>query len=54
MTAVSDYPEPRYFGEGGEISAWHRRATDAPDLVLGDTKVHYLAVRHRMNRRRAW
>lgn len=44
MTAFSDYPEPRYHGEGGEISAWVRRATDAPDLVLGNTDVHYVAT----------
>lgn len=44
MTATSDYPEPRYLGEGGEISARLRRASDAPDLVLGNTGVHYLAT----------
>lgn len=43
MTAISDFPE-RYFGEGGEISARLRQTTSAPDLVLGNTDVHYLAT----------
>lgn len=44
MTAPSAYPEPRYHGDGGEVTAWVRRAMDAPDLVLGNTDVHYVAT----------
>jgi mannose-6-phosphate isomerase-like protein (cupin superfamily) len=44
MTAIGKYPELRYLGEGGEVSAWVRRATDAADLVLGNTNVDYLAT----------
>jgi quercetin dioxygenase-like cupin family protein len=38
------YPDARYLGEGGEISASHRPADRAPDLMLGSTAVHYLAT----------
>lgn len=44
MTRFGDYPPPRYHGEGGEVSAQVRRATQGPDLVLGTTHVHYLAT----------
>lgn len=39
------YPEPRYFGDAGETSAWHRPAGHAPELTYpnGNT-VHYLAT----------
>ncbi len=39
------YPEPRYLGEGGEISATHRASDHGPDLTYpsGNT-VHYLAT----------
>lgn len=38
------YPEPRYLGDGGEVSATIRRAIDPPDLVAGSRAVHYLAT----------
>jgi mannose-6-phosphate isomerase-like protein (cupin superfamily) len=39
------YPEPRYLGEGGEISATYRPADLEPDLKYpGGTNVHYLAT----------
>lgn len=38
------YPEPRYLGEGGEVSARIRPAGGEPDLVLGTTDVQYLAT----------
>ncbi len=44
MTSTSSYPERRYLGEGGEVSARLRRASDPPELVLGNTHVHYLAT----------
>lgn len=44
MTSTREYPAPRYDGEGGEVSARLRRGTEAPDLVLGNTGVHYLAT----------
>jgi mannose-6-phosphate isomerase-like protein (cupin superfamily) len=39
------YPEPRYHGEGGELSATYRPADHEPELVYrtGNT-VHYLAT----------
>jgi mannose-6-phosphate isomerase-like protein (cupin superfamily) len=39
------YPEPRYFGEGGEASATYRPAGEPPDLTYpsGNT-AHYLAT----------
>lgn len=39
------YPDPRYLGEGGEISATFRDAkTHEPDLMIGQrAHVHYLA-----------
>ncbi|HEY6744687.1 MAG TPA: cupin domain-containing protein [Mycobacteriales bacterium] len=38
------YPEPRYHGDGGEISATVRPGDAAPDLILPATDVHYLAT----------
>ena len=39
------YPEARYFGEEGEISAVYRPADAKPDLEIGViTTVHYLAT----------
>jgi quercetin dioxygenase-like cupin family protein len=38
------YPEARYRGERGEVSATFRPAGQKPDLLIGsDTAVHYLA-----------
>ena len=38
------YPEPRYLGESGEVSAILRRAAAEPDLVYpSGTRLHYLA-----------
>ncbi|GAA5001678.1 cupin domain-containing protein [Actinopolymorpha pittospori] len=39
------YPEPRYLGDGGEVSATHRRADHRPELTYpsGNT-AHYLAT----------
>ena len=38
------YPEPRYLGDGGRVSATRRPGDAAPDLVLPATDVHYLAT----------
>ena len=39
------YPEPRYRGEKGEISANFRPATQKPELTIGSgTAVRYLAT----------
>jgi mannose-6-phosphate isomerase-like protein (cupin superfamily) len=39
------YPEPRYLGTGGEISATHRPAGGTPELTYqGGNTVHYLAT----------
>ena len=38
------YPEPRYFGDTGEISATARAFGAAPELTLPTTNVHYLAT----------
>ncbi|GAA2404903.1 cupin domain-containing protein [Streptomyces glaucosporus] len=39
------YPEPRYLGEGGEISAVYRPAATGPELVSpSGTRTHYLAT----------
>jgi quercetin dioxygenase-like cupin family protein len=40
------YPEPRYFGETGEVSATIRRGTQEPDLTYptSGVKVDYLAT----------
>jgi mannose-6-phosphate isomerase-like protein (cupin superfamily) len=39
------YPDPRYVGETGEMSATVRRATSEPDLVYASgTSVDYLAT----------
>lgn len=43
---VSGYPEPRYHGDSGEISATLKRATDPPDYAPADTiQYHYLATK---------
>lgn len=45
---VSGYPEPRYPGDTGEISATFTPATDPPDYAPGDGSVvqyHYLATK---------
>ena len=38
------YPEPRFLGGAGEMSATARPAVAAPELVLPTTNVHYLAT----------
>jgi mannose-6-phosphate isomerase-like protein (cupin superfamily) len=38
------YPEPRYRGDAGEISAIYRPADHEPDLVYPSVAVHYLAT----------
>ena len=38
------YPEPRFVGVTGEISATARPAGAAPELILPTTNVHYLAT----------
>lgn len=38
------YPDVRYTGEGGEASAWLRRADAGPDLHVGANPVDYLAT----------
>jgi mannose-6-phosphate isomerase-like protein (cupin superfamily) len=39
------YPQPRYLGDGGELTATHRPAGHDPELVYaGGTRVHYLAT----------
>lgn len=39
------YPEPRYLGDKGEISATHRTADHTPEIVYQNgTSVHYLAT----------
>ena len=38
------YPEPRFLGGTGEISATARAAVAAPELILPTTNVHYLAT----------
>ncbi len=39
------YPEPRYLGDTGELSATHRPADCEPDLAYGPiASVHYLAT----------
>src|SRR6266567_3863681 len=39
------YPEPRYTGDGGEISATFRRASEPPELPYhSGNAVHYLAT----------
>ena len=38
------YPDPRYFGESGEISATHRPASTEPNVLYPTgNRVHYLA-----------
>lgn len=39
------YPDPRYFGDKGEISATFRPADEEPELLIGsNTVVRYLAT----------
>jgi mannose-6-phosphate isomerase-like protein (cupin superfamily) len=39
------YPEPRYFGEKGEVSATYRPANSEPDIRFGPVAAaHYLAT----------
>ena len=39
------YPEPRYHGDGGEVSATIRRASEPPELPYhSGNAVHYLAT----------
>ena len=38
------YPEPRYLGEGGEVSAVYRPADTKPDLSSPSGNTHYLAT----------
>jgi|SRR5262245_12517775 len=40
------YPEPRYLGDAGELSATYRARGDQPELEYpnGGTRVHYLAT----------
>jgi mannose-6-phosphate isomerase-like protein (cupin superfamily) len=39
------YPDPRYLGDGGEISATHRPAGQRPDIDYGSgNTAHYLAT----------
>src|SRR6476620_11397210 len=38
------YPEPRFLGGAGEISATARPAVAAPEVILPTTNVHYLAT----------
>lgn len=39
------YPEPRYFGESGEVSAWLRPDGTEPETASpGGTRTHYLAT----------
>lgn len=43
---VSGYPEPRYHGETGEVSATFKPVTDPPDYAPdgGNVQYHYLAT----------
>ncbi len=39
------YPDPRYLGEEGEVTATHRDASADPDFIYPNgTRVHYLAT----------
>jgi mannose-6-phosphate isomerase-like protein (cupin superfamily) len=39
------YPEPRYHGDKGEVSAVYRAASEPPDLTIGTTvEARYLAM----------
>ena len=38
------YPDVRYTGEGGEVTAWRRPADAPPELDLGRVQAHYLAT----------
>lgn len=41
---MTTYPQPRYTGEGGEVSAWRRAADAPPDLDLGRVQAHWIAT----------
>ena len=41
---IVSYPEPRYLGEGGEVSAVYRPADTKPDLSSPSGNTHYLAT----------
>ena len=44
------YPEPRYHGTTGELSARLRSGEQAPDLLIGErVQVHYLATQETTN-----
>ena len=38
------YPDPRYLGDGGEVSAWFRSASTPADLPRAGGAAHYLAT----------
>ncbi|MFI0223012.1 hypothetical protein [Streptomyces lydicus] len=38
------YPEPRYLGDNGAVSAAFRPADTPPELVRGANRTHYLAT----------
>jgi len=38
------YPDPRYLGDGGQISATYRPADRPPDLTIPRTRIGYLAT----------
>jgi mannose-6-phosphate isomerase-like protein (cupin superfamily) len=40
----AQYPEPRYHGDTGEVSATYRAAESVPDLVTPGASYHYLAT----------
>jgi mannose-6-phosphate isomerase-like protein (cupin superfamily) len=40
----TSYPKTRYFGDTGEVSAWLRRAGQAPELDTGTGSASYLAT----------
>ena len=41
---IVSYPEPRYLGEGGDVSAGYRPADTKPDLSSPSGNTHYLAT----------
>src|SRR3954451_17214100 len=44
------YPDPRYLGETGEVSATYRPDGRAPELTTPTTATHYLATGASTNR----
>jgi hypothetical protein len=38
------YPEPKYFGDGGEVNANLRRGDEPPTLINSAGSTHYLAT----------